>query len=350
MNVDFVYLCGYRALKGGIEKYNSDFIRSINEVGHKCKVIERMPGGLPTKITFALNFLIPLFSYKPRHVVCGHLYFSPLVMFAASIFRFEYSINLYGIEAIKINNYLQKLALKSAKKIIVISNYTKGLVLNQFPEFEDKLFMLKSCVDEDMYRPLSNRDAVKDKYGLARSRVILTLSRLSTREEKGQERVIKAFSEVLKKIPDAIYVLAGPGSDVRVDELLKDPRLAAKVKRLGAVSEAEKNEIYNLADVFVLPSKYEGFGIVFIEAMASGCWVVASDGYGCREGLANGDLGDLVDPDDISEIASTITDALKENAHNSMEKRQNLRAKTLEIYGYNTWKKCVEDFTRDVVG
>ena len=80
----------------------------------------------------------------------------------------------------------------------------------------------------------------------------------------------------------------------------------------------------------------------FIESLACGVPVVASDGYGCPAGLLNGELGLLVPPDDVNEIANAIVSILKKTAPRRLFDREALRRKTLEIYGMDKWKERVD--------
>lgn len=177
-------------------------------------------------------------------------------MFAQKWLGIRYSISLYGIEAIKINQLIYRKAVCCANQIIVISEYTKELVRNQFQFELEKFFMLISSVDENRFYLLPNRKSLKSKYGLEGSPVVLTLSRLSSSEEKGQHRVLVAMREVLKKFPNAKYVVAGPGNDDRLDQVLSEhPELKHSFVRIGLVSELQKLELYNLCDVFILPLK-----------------------------------------------------------------------------------------------
>ena len=347
MKSEVLYVCGDTSQMGGIEKYNRDFIRAILELGYFCDVIQRKPGGFLEKILFGLAIARYVIHRIPKHVICGHLHFAPLINGLSRVRHFDFSVNIYGIEAIEITCRRQIAALKAANRIIVISAYTKGLLLNQFPELSEKIFMLKSSVDENQFWPIANKEQIKEKYDLKDAKVILSVARLSSGEEKGQDRVLQAFRKILKKIPEVVYVIAGPGSDWRIDELLEDPALAERVRKLGPISEKDKNELYNLCDVFVLPSKNEGFGIVFIEALATGTRVIASDGFGCREGLLDGKLGRLVDPDDSESIAEAILDILMLSSKDEWSIRSDLRDESLKIYGYEAWKRCVNEFANE---
>lgn len=113
---------------------------------------------------------------------------------------------------------------------------------------------------------------------------------------------------------------------------------------MGSVTSEQRVELYNLCDLFILPSKNEGFGIVFIEALSCGIPIIAPDGFGCREALLDGDLGYLVDPDDIDAMASKIISILKISKDITLEKRLDIRNKSNNMYGRNKWNERVSSF------
>ena len=344
-----LYLCGDLSLIGGIEKYNLDFISAINSSGAKVKSIQRKAGGIRSKFFFVFHFIVSVFTFRPSHIICAHLHFSPLVLFISKILKIKYSLSIYGIEAMEINNKIYRNALIQAKKIIVISEYTKNLVNSQFNFSSSKYFMLISSVSEKNNYIIEDISSLKNKYGFGDGPIVLTISRKSSTEKKGQHRVVNAFNEVLKKFPSSKYVMAGPGADERINEAIEsNPNTAESIIDLGLVSEEQRRELYNLCDVFVLPSKNEGFGIVFIEALACGAQVIASNGYGCKEGLLNGALGSVVDPEDTKELAYTINDALEKSKTRTLKDRWRIRNLTIEIYGYDTWCKKVLNYLVEI--
>ncbi len=350
MNTRALFLSGDMSSIGGIEKYNRDFIAALETAGVKVHTVQRRVGGLGSKVRFFLETLLGLLIFRPTYLVCGHLYFSPMAIIANTLLGLRYSLSLYGIEAIRIDKSIHKKAICRADRVIVISEYTKQLVTRQFPLDPEKLFMLISSVDEERYFLIPGREKLKKKYGLEDHQVILTLSRLSSGEEKGQHRVLVAMPEVLKRYPEARYVVAGPGIDDRITKVLTDyPSLKRSLVQIGPVSEEQKLELYNLCDVFILPSKNEGFGIVFIEALACGAQVIASDAYGCREGLRDGLLGALVNPDDSVSISRAILNALDRSSYLNEKQRISNRSKTMEIYSYQAWCETVKTLAERMV-
>ena len=340
-----LFLSGDQALIGGIEKYNHDLKESILLYDTDIHVVQRKQGRLLQKILFLLKIAGKLLSNKFDYIVCGHLYFSSVPLLINLIFGIKYSISIYGIEAIRITNFLHRSALKKANKVIVISEYTKSLISNQFTLPDHAYVYLPSSIDESIFNIQEDKDLLKKKYGLEGRLVILTLSRLSSDEEKGQDRVLKAFDKIANKDGKIKYVMAGPGEDKRVDKVLhENVNLKGNVIQMGSVTPHQQVELYNLCDLFILPSKNEGFGIVFIEALSCGIPVIASDGFGCREALLDGKLGHLVDPDDIDAMASKITSVLQSVKDITIDARVDIRNQSIEMYGRNKWNERVGSF------
>jgi phosphatidyl-myo-inositol dimannoside synthase len=104
----------------------------------------------------------------------------------------------------------------------------------------------------------------------------------------------------------------------------------------GYVPDHELRSHYNLCDVFAMPSKGEGFGIVFLEAMACGKPVVAGNKDGSVDAVLNGQIGALVDPDSVDEIGLTLVQTLaREYPQKLLFNPDALRRKAIEVYGYN---------------
>ncbi|HET9470933.1 MAG TPA: glycosyltransferase, partial [Usitatibacter sp.] len=128
---------------------------------------------------------------------------------------------------------------------------------------------------------------------------------------KGFDEVIGVLPRLVRRFPRLRYLACGDGLDrarleARVDEL----GLREHVVFAGFVPEDRKADYYRLADAYVMPSRGEGFGIVFLEAAACGLPLVGSKADGSREALLDGRLGRLVDPDDQDEIEAAVVEAL----------------------------------------
>ncbi len=102
----------------------------------------------------------------------------------------------------------------------------------------------------------------------------------------------------------------------------------------GYLQDEELEEHFTMSDMYVMPSRKEGFGIVFIEAMYYGLPVIAGNADGSTDALLNGELGQLVDPDDVHEIAKAIANVL-ENKSSVVPGRHLM----MEHFSYDTYKE-----------
>jgi len=339
-----LFVAGDVNLIGGIEKYNRDFIEALKNAGAHVILVQRKKGGLWQKISFVLRVIIAIPKVRPNFICCAHLNFAPLCLIIKKILKIPYTLALYGIEIPNINSESKITAVSNAFLIITISEYARNLVLEQLPDAANRIYMLPSAVDGSIFKIKDRSRDLQIRYGLEKRPILLSLARLSTKEYKGQDRVIQALPLVLKDVPDAVYLVVGGGVDERVNALMYQyPVLKDSIVFTGPVANDQRVDFYNLADLYILPSKFEGFGIVFIESLACGVPVIASDGYGCRAGLLNEKLGLVVPPDDIAAIAKAIVSILKRNAPLQLLERETLRQTTLEVYGIDRWNARVHN-------
>jgi glycosyltransferase involved in cell wall biosynthesis len=195
-----------------------------------------------------------------------------------------------------------------------VSQYTKERFLEWAPLRADQGRVVPDCIDLEAYSPGPKRDALLERYGLRDRTILLTLGRLSSDEQyKGHDEVLEVLPDLAEEVPDVAYLVCGDGDD--------RPRLERKAKRLGVadctvfagyVPEEEKEDHYRLADAFVMPGRGEGFGIVYLEALACGVPVVASSADASREAVRDGQLGAVVDPDDPDDVKKGILKILQE--------------------------------------
>jgi len=166
---------------------------------------------------------------------------------------------------------------------------------------------------------------------------ILYLGRL--KPYKSIDRLIAAFSEVAKDIPEATLTIAGEGeSRLELEEMVKKLGLTNIVKFLGRVSEKAKAEILANSWIVAQPSKIEGWGITVIEANASGTPVIASDVPGLRDSVRNPHTGLLVTWDNQEKWVDAISKVIKdENFRKSLEAEAQLWSKNF------SWGKSNED-------
>jgi glycosyltransferase involved in cell wall biosynthesis len=343
-SLNILFIAGDISLIGGIEKYNRDFLSALRKADARVTLVARNKGGVWAKISLAIRVLLAIPKVRPNYICCAHLNFSPLCFIIKRLLKIPYTLALYGIEIPEIKSSAKIKAVSNASLLITISEYAKNLILEQLPDSAGRIYMLPSAVDGSIFKIKDRSQDLQIQHGLKKRPLILSLARLSTKEHKGQDRVIQALLLVLKEVPNAVYLVVGGGVDERVNNLMHQyPELRDSIVFTGPVANDQRVDYYNLADLYILPSKFEGFGIVFIESLACGVPVIASDGYGCRTGLLNEELGLVIPPDDIVAIAQAIISFLNRTAPSRLFERETLRQKTLEVYGIERWNDRVCD-------
>ena len=142
--------------------------------------------------------------------------------------------------------------------------------------------------------------ALRAAWRLAAARVLLTVGRLDTRERyKGHDRVIAAIPELVARGHDIAYVVIGDGNDrSRLSAIAQRLGVAERVRFIGFVPPPTLVKAYRMADLFVMPSSGEGFGIAFLEAMACGTPALGLAAGGACDALADGELGTALERDD----------------------------------------------------
>jgi phosphatidyl-myo-inositol dimannoside synthase len=323
---------------GGIAKYNQDLLRALCAYPTCSEVVaipRQMPipdaaEPLPAKLTYVtsglggkLDYLVTVLRVvqsSPRFdvVFCGHINLLPVAFLLRLWARAPVALFIHGLEAWSptrrpLTNFLSS----RVDAFISVSQLTKRRFLGWAGPKGNGGFLLPCSVDFEQFRPGPKNTILLDRYGLAGKTVVMSLGRLSTSESykgriyKGIDEVLEAIPELTEEIVDVVYLVVGDGSDRRrLEEKAKSLGLSKHVVFTGYVPESEKVDHYRLADTFVMPSRAEGFGIVFLEAMACGVPVVASKADASREAVRNGALGILVDPSDQQDIKAGILEAL----------------------------------------
>jgi phosphatidylinositol alpha-1,6-mannosyltransferase len=149
------------------------------------------------------------------------------------------------------------------------------------------------------FTPPTDRTSAREKFELGTAPALLTVSRLSSQQRhKGHERVLAALPALLKRWPDAVYLIAGDGDDrPRLERLAASNGVDANVRFLGRVPSEELPALYGAVDLYVMPSTGDGFGIAFVEAMACGTPAHGLAVGGAIDALCPGELGFASTPD-----------------------------------------------------
>lgn len=285
--------------RGGIAQYNRDFLGAIAP-GVDLRIVPRHAPdaaiGLPEgatqasakagRLAYALAATRETLRWRPRIVFCGHLYMAPLAALLARLVGARLIVQTHGIEAWPRPSTLVRRAVERADLVLAVSRYTRAQLLSWAALDPERVAVLPNTVSE-RFTP-GDRKAARLRFGLGDERVLLTVGRLAASERyKGQDRVIEDLPALIAAGHDVRYLIAGDGDDrPRLEALAARHGVADRVRFLGAVPADALPDLYRAADLFVMPSTGEGFGIAYLEAMACGTPAVGLRVKGDADALA----------------------------------------------------------------
>jgi glycosyltransferase involved in cell wall biosynthesis len=194
--------------------------------------------------------------------------------------------------------------LQTADAVVVPSLAYKSKLLKMHVK-PDKIQVIPYGIDTKKFHAKTEGEEFKTRYHCQGSKVILSVGRLNY--QKGFQYLIRAMPAVLKQIPNVKLIIVGEGEQLAyLNKLSKSLGVSESVIFTGAIGPAEIPNAYSAADVFVLPSFFESFGITLIEAQAAGKPVIGTRVGGVPEALVDGETGFLVEPGDPKQLEIAI--------------------------------------------
>jgi glycosyltransferase involved in cell wall biosynthesis len=220
-------------------------------------------------------------------------------------------------------------------------------MVNRHQISKDICVVLNNAIDPFMPLPVTfaKPQSLINRYRLNNSHpVIFTLTRMSSTEKyKGYEQVIAVIGKLKSKFPEIKYILSGKYDQqekIRISKLMVDHDVTGQIILTGFIDERELADHFLLADLFVLPSKKEGFGIVFVEALACGLPVICGNADGSVDAIRHGELGKAIDADDPDELCDAIAGYLLNPL--TAAKRQQLQDQCLSYFNENDYRNKLQ--------
>lgn len=361
-------------VRGGIATFTEEIARATASLGYKVEVwAQSAPANaekdwpfrlhrLPLKGTHDLACQLQLareLIRRRRELRYATVYLpEPGPMLTMMLLQFftafrpkRLVLTFHGSEILKfarspIRRLLARQLIRHATRVSTLTNYTQELLLENFPEAADKIFLTPGALRSDFAvvppnaarQEPAKRDVPKDKI------VVLTVGRLHPR--KGQLLTLQA----LQVLPPAVrsrleYWVVGGQSKGNYESSLraaaaKSPDLA--VRFFGNLPDDELAGVYDRADLFAMTSvnldhSIEGFGLVYLEAAAHGLPVVAHDVGGVSEAVIDNITGLLVPPDRPAQLAAAFEKLIHDPAL-----RRRLGDAGREWATRNCWKESAE--------
>ena len=367
--------------KGGIQVYSAFLLAALQAVAansqrevflkhdefseallHQSNTRFRCFGRYPTWLrtsAFAFDLLRSGCVQRPDLIITTHVNFAVIAAALKQWRGVPYWVVAHGIDVWNPqggvpqgHRSLRQIALRRADRILAVSGYTRDRLLREQALDPRRVVLLPNTFDADRFKIAPKPDYLLRRYQLAVNQpVILTVARLeSIDRQKGYDQILQALPQIRRQIRNVRYLLVGTGGDrVRIEQMIDRLQLRSSVTLTGFVPEAELGDHYNLCDLFAMPSQQEGFGIVYLEALACGKPTVGGDCDGAIDALANGELGVLVDPTDIPTIACTLTQILQGSyVHPLLYQPEMLRQQAIDRFGFAQFQRQLAELLLEV--
>ena len=366
----------YASAIGGIQTFSRFLVRALRDVFPDAHISvfskndtsypdpnsdpadKFIPSGWWHRYLRTASFAETLFraaaSERPDFIITSHVNFAPVAHWLQKSVRVPYAAVGHGVEVWEIRSQPVSRALRAANVLLAVSGFTRRRMAAALRIDEEKISILPNTFDPEQFYPQPKPHYLLKRYGLKPNQpIILTIARLASAERyKGYDQILRALPVLRSQYPNVCYVLGGRGPDKpRVEKLIRDVGVSDNVTLAGHVADYELRSHYNLCDVFAMPSKGEGFGIVFLEALACAKPVLAGNKDGSVDAVLKGELGALVDPDSVSEIATELQNIINRSQQSGgSEANKQLRARVIEAYGYDRFRAKLEAVLAPLVG
>jgi len=356
--------------KGGIQTYSGFLLQALNEIepdlatdvflmhdrGSQQTPSTRtrfhFTGQVPSRWrapAFAAQALAAGMGQRPDLVISTHVNFTVAAYWLKRLMGIPYWAVAHGFEAWDIQRPALRRAIAHADRILAVSRYTRDRLLQSQSLDPSRVSLLPNTFDSQRFQVAAKPDHLLQRYHLTPDQpIILTVNRLAAAESyHPYDRVLAALPQIRQTLAKVHYLIVGQGDDrPRLERLIAEQHLQDCVTLTGFIPDAELADYYHLCDVFAMPSKLEGFGIVFLEAMASGKPVLGSCRDGSGDALGQGRLGALIDPDDTAAIAETLIQILQGSYANPlMYQPEQLRQAAIATFGNEPFRKTLKQLS-----
>lgn len=284
------------------------------------------------RLQLVLTLVLTLIRHRPQRVICGHVLLLPVVAPLCRWWRVPYAVVTYGKEVWYPQPRQVQRALQRAEQIWAISRYSRDRACAANQLDPRRVRMVPCVVDGETFCPGPANPNLVATYELGNGPVLMTVARLWSGDiYKGVDVTIRALPAIAQAFPTVKYLVIGRGDDQpRLATLAQELGVADRVVFAGFVPTEKLVDHYRLADAYVMPSQ-EGFGIVYLEAMACGVPVLSGDQDGSADPLQDGRLGWRVPHRDVAAVAAACIEMLE--GQDPRCRGDWLRAETLAQFG-----------------
>lgn len=318
---------------GGIQNYIRTLVDALNVVvgSERVRVVAmagdpevRDDGSLALsqslKVRFVGSAVATAISWSPDLIICAHVGLAPVGRLIQKVKGIPYWLTLYGIEVWGDLPTAKVKALQGAERYLTITRFTLDAMVARQKLKEPRASILPPTLPKPRAQA---REAINPLRKESPRPIVLTVGRIAASERyKGHDAILDVWPEVLRRVPDALYLIVGDGDDrARLESRVREMGVTDSVQFAGSVSPEELDACYDRCSLFAMPARTEldartprgeGFGIVFLEAMAHGKPVIGPRVGAPAEFIRSGEHGLLVDPANPSEITGALIELLED--------------------------------------
>jgi len=282
-------------------------------------------------------------------VLAGHPNLAPVVQAMRLVApKMKTIVCTHGVEVWEPLGRLRRAALQHANLVLAPSRDTAEQVATQQEVARERIRVLPWALDPQFEALIAANTASSPPKDFPKGRVILTTGRWVAAERyKGMDTLITALPRLLTTWPELQLVLAGSGDDrAWLEDFAEKNGVERHVHFLGELSNAELAACYTACEIFALPSRGEGFGLVYLEAMACGKPVIGGTHGGAPELIQDGVTGYLVPHGDPIQLATAIQTLLADPQH-AKEMGARGRQTVDHEYRFQNFAKALKKILRD---
>lgn len=287
---------------------------------------------------------------RPKLVLAAHPNLAPIVS-AMKILapRMKSIICAHGVEVWEPLSFARRMSLAHANVVLSPSHATADSLATLQGVPRKRVRVLPWALDPDFETVAGANSSSKLPAAFPSGRVVLAVGRwLTTERYKGMDTIILSLPKLLLRWPDLQLVMIGAGDDRQwLETIAQESGVRLHVHFLTDLSDGELSACYAASQLFALPSRGEGFGFVYLEAMARGKPVIGGAHGGAPEIIQDGVTGYLVQHGDSAQLATSI-DAILSNPEHASQMGKRGRERVEKEFRFNVFAKALKKILREL--
>lgn len=240
-----------------------------------------------------------------------------------------------------INRTIETRSVRRCDKIIAVSEFTKKRLMAEYGVKESSIVVIGEAIDLSGYE-LSDVEAqgLREEFDIRGKKIILFVGRVADKR-KGLDILLRAFSMLPEK-DQCVLVVIGGGDQEGARKTISELGISSNVRFTGYLDTLKLKKMFCLCDVFVSPSRLEGFGLTILQAMAAGKPIVATDVGAITENVKDGVNGYVIRPNDEEALSKAISSVLSDPDKSGQMGELN----AISVKARFSWEKVAKAFER----